>query len=106
LLQELGKFIEFHIRKYLHVSQAKNFLVGHQGKGFLHSAQFNFPPNLTGGFFKLLNSSYRTYLISIGIVDKQCEEPACLMVKNGRASAVTVLRTPDLEKAFTSDLLA
>jgi len=27
-------------------------------------------------------------------------------MKNGRASAVTVLRTPDLKKAFISDLLA
>ena len=60
----------------------------------------------TGGFFKLLNSSYWTDLINIDIVDKPCEEPACLMVKNGRASAVPVQRTPELEKAFTSDLLA
>jgi hypothetical protein len=48
-----------------------------------------------------------TYLISIGFVDKPCEEPACLWGKNGgRVSVVTALRTPDLEKAFTSDLVA
>jgi len=48
----------------------------------------------------------RTYLIKIDIVDKPCVETAYLMVKNGRASAVTVQRTPDLKKAFISDLLA
>ena len=53
-----------------------------------------------------LNSSYRTYLISRGIVDNPCEEPACLMVKNKMAPAVTVLRTSNLEKSFTSDLVA
>jgi len=48
----------------------------------------------------------RTDRIKIDIVDKPCVETACLMVKNGRASAVTVLQTPDSKKAFISDLLA
>jgi hypothetical protein len=46
------------------------------------------------GGVKLLISSNRIYLISIGIVYKPCEEPACLMVKNKMASPLLCYALP------------